>query len=84
MRSFTPIPDKSTCWGLSELLSLYRSHGVRFISLAEAISDPAYRDDPDFGDATGGAHLELMMRSRKLTFPPNTKPYKELDAMCRE
>jgi len=26
----------------------------------------------------------LMMRSKKLTFPPNTKPYKELDAMCRE
>jgi hypothetical protein len=69
---------------LPELLSLYRGKGVRFISLAEAISDPAYRDDPDFGDATGGAHLELMMRSRKLTFPPNTKPYKELDAMCRE
>ena len=69
---------------LPELLSLYRGKGVRFISLAEAISDPAYRDDPDFGDATGGAHLELMMRSRKLTLPPNSKPYKELDAMCRE
>jgi peptidoglycan/xylan/chitin deacetylase (PgdA/CDA1 family) len=69
---------------LPELLSLYRGKGVRFVSLAEAISDPAYRDDPDIGDATGGAHLELMMRSKKLTFPPNTKPYKELDAMCRE
>jgi peptidoglycan-N-acetylglucosamine deacetylase len=68
---------------LPELLSLYRAKGVRFISLPEAISDPAYRDDPDIGDATGGAHLELMMRSKKLTFPPNTKPYKDLDAMCR-
>jgi hypothetical protein len=26
----------------------------------------------------------LMMPGKKLTFPPNTKPYKELDAMCRE
>jgi peptidoglycan-N-acetylglucosamine deacetylase len=69
---------------LPELLSLYRGKGVRFVSLAEAISDPAYRDDPDIGDATGGAHLELMMRSKKLAFPPNTKPYKELDAMCRK
>jgi peptidoglycan/xylan/chitin deacetylase (PgdA/CDA1 family) len=69
---------------LPELLSLYRGKGVRFVSLAEANSDPAYRDDPDIGDATGGAHLELMMRSKKLTFPHNTKPYQELDAMCRE
>jgi len=68
---------------LPELLALYRSRGVRFISLAEAISDPAYRDDPDIGDATGGAHLELMMSSKKLKFPPNAKPYKELDGMCR-
>jgi len=68
---------------LPELLALYRRKGVSFISLAEAISDPAYRDDPLIGDATGGAHLELMMRSKKLAFPANTKPYKELDAMCR-
>jgi peptidoglycan-N-acetylglucosamine deacetylase len=68
---------------LPELLALYRNRGVRFISLGDAISDPAYRDDPDIGDATGGAHLELMMRSKQLEFPPNTKPYKELDGMCR-
>ena len=68
---------------LPELLALYRSRGVRFISLGDAISDPAYRDDPDIGDATGGAHLELMMRSKQLEFPPNTKPYKELDGTCR-
>ena len=60
---------------------LYRH--VIFVGLPEAMSDPAYQDDPDIGDPTGGAHLELMMRSRKLEFPPNTKPYKELDGMCR-
>ena len=31
----------------------------------------------------GGALLEHMMAARKLKFPPNTKPYKELEAVCK-
>jgi peptidoglycan/xylan/chitin deacetylase (PgdA/CDA1 family) len=68
---------------LPELLALYRSKGVTFISLPSAISDPAYRDDPDIGEPTGGAFLELMMKKKKLAFPENSKPYKELDDTCR-
>jgi peptidoglycan/xylan/chitin deacetylase (PgdA/CDA1 family) len=68
---------------LPELLALYRKKGVRFISLPAAISDPAYRDDPDIGEPTGGALLELMMQKKKLKLPKNTKPYKELDGICR-
>ena len=68
---------------LPELLALYRAKGVQFISLQDALSDPAYRDDPDIGDPAGGAFLELMMRKKKIMFPPNSKPYKELEAMCR-
>jgi peptidoglycan/xylan/chitin deacetylase (PgdA/CDA1 family) len=68
---------------LPEVLALYRSKGVRFISLPSAMSDPAYRDDPDIGEPTGGALLELMMQKKKLAFPANSKPYKELDSMCR-
>ncbi len=68
---------------LPELLALYRSKGVSFISLPSAMSDPAYRDDPDIGDPTGGAFLELMVEKKKLPFPANSKPYKELDSMCR-
>jgi peptidoglycan-N-acetylglucosamine deacetylase len=68
---------------LPELLALYRAKGVKFISLQDALSDPAYRDDPDVGEPTGGAFLELMMQSKKIKFPPNSKPYKELEAMCR-
>jgi hypothetical protein len=56
---------------------------VKFINLADAMSDPAYRDDPDIGEPSGGAFLELMMQKRKLKFPANSKPYKELEAMCR-
>jgi peptidoglycan/xylan/chitin deacetylase (PgdA/CDA1 family) len=68
---------------LSDLLALYRSKGVTFISLPSAISDPAYRSDPDIGEPTGGALLELMMKKKKLAIPENSKPYKELDEMCR-
>jgi peptidoglycan/xylan/chitin deacetylase (PgdA/CDA1 family) len=68
---------------LPELLALYRSKGVSFISLPAAISDPAYRDDPDIGEPTGGTLLELMAEKKKLRFPANSKPYKELDSMCR-
>jgi len=68
---------------LPELLALYRAKGVRFISLPEAMSDPAYQDDPDVGDPTGGTFLDLMMEKKKIKFPANSKPYKELQAMCR-
>lgn len=68
---------------LPELLAMYRAKGMSFISLADAMSDPAYQDDPDIGESSGGAFLELMMEQRRLSFPANTKPYKELEAMCR-
>lgn len=68
---------------LPDLLKLYRANGVQFISLPDAMSDPAYQDDPDIGEPTGGAFLELMMQRKKIKFPANSKPYKELEAMCR-
>src|ERR1700675_1399787 len=68
---------------LPELLALYRAKGVKFISLPDAMSDLAYRDDPDIGEPTGGAFLELMVQMKKLRFPANSKQYGELEAMCR-
>ncbi|HEY6621647.1 MAG TPA: polysaccharide deacetylase family protein [Steroidobacteraceae bacterium] len=68
---------------LPELLALYRAKGVRFISLPDALSDPAYQDDPDIGEPTGGTFLELMMQKKKIQFPANAKPYKQLELMCR-
>jgi peptidoglycan/xylan/chitin deacetylase (PgdA/CDA1 family) len=68
---------------LPELLELYRSRGFSFISLEEASKDPAYADDPDIGYPTGGTQLELMMAKKKLKVPKNSKPYKELEGMCR-
>jgi peptidoglycan/xylan/chitin deacetylase (PgdA/CDA1 family) len=70
---------------LPELLALYRSKGVSFVSLPSAIADPAYRDDPDIGEPNSGGLLELMMQKQKqkLAFPKDSKPYKELDELCR-
>lgn len=68
---------------LPELLALYRKQGFSFISLQDAMTDPIYADDPDIGMRGGGAIQELMMEKRKLKFPPNSKPYKELEATCR-
>jgi peptidoglycan-N-acetylglucosamine deacetylase len=68
---------------LPELLRMYRAKGVKFISLPEAMSDPAYLDDPDVAEPTGGAFQELMMEKKGIEFPSNSKPYKELEAMCR-
>jgi peptidoglycan/xylan/chitin deacetylase (PgdA/CDA1 family) len=68
---------------LPELLALYRSKGVGFVSLPSAMSDPAYRDDPDIGEPHGGALLELMVEKEKLPFPKNGTPSPQLDAMCR-
>ena len=68
---------------LPELVALYRAKGVSFVALRDAMSDPAYQDDPDIGEPSGGTFLELMMQKKQLKFPTNTKPYKELEAMCR-
>jgi peptidoglycan/xylan/chitin deacetylase (PgdA/CDA1 family) len=68
---------------LPELLGLYRARGFRFVTLEEAEADPAYKDDPDVASVGGGAQLEQLMDKRKLKYPANTKPYKELEGMCR-
>ena len=70
---------------LPELLALYRQHGFSFISLPEAAQDPIYAkaQDPDFPMKGGGAIQELMMAKLKLKFPPNSKPYKELENTCK-
>jgi peptidoglycan/xylan/chitin deacetylase (PgdA/CDA1 family) len=68
---------------LPELLAMYRAKGFTFVGLPEAEKDPAYADDPDMPLKYGGAQLEQMMAAKKLKFPPNTKPYKELEAICK-
>jgi peptidoglycan/xylan/chitin deacetylase (PgdA/CDA1 family) len=68
---------------LPDLIALFRRRGLTFTSLPEAMKDPVYREDPDVALKYGGAFQEQVVAARHLKFPPNAKPYKELEATCR-
>ena len=67
---------------LPDLLKLYRRAGFTFVSLPQAASDPAYALDPDLAIQGGGTLMELVAATRKLPYPPNPKPYKQLSDFC--
>jgi peptidoglycan/xylan/chitin deacetylase (PgdA/CDA1 family) len=68
---------------LPRLIALFRERGFTFVSLPQAESDPAYAFDPNIGYPGGGTLQELVAKVKGVNFPDNTKPYKELDSMCR-
>ena len=68
---------------LPDLIDLFRRRGFTFITLPEAMKDPVYREDPDMALKYGGAFQEQVAAARHIKFPPNTKPYKQLEAPCR-
>jgi len=68
---------------LPDLIDLFRKRGFTFTTLPEAMKDPVYREDPDMALKYGGAFQEQIAATRHVKFPPNSKPYKELEAMCR-
>jgi peptidoglycan/xylan/chitin deacetylase (PgdA/CDA1 family) len=75
---------------LPELIDLFRRRGFTFTTLPEASRDPVYSEVPDVPFKYDGTIQEQVMEARKLAtpassakFPVNTKPYKELEAICR-
>jgi peptidoglycan/xylan/chitin deacetylase (PgdA/CDA1 family) len=68
---------------LPKLIALFRQKGFTFVTLQKAQSDPAYRFDPDIGYAGGGTMEELVAKVKSINYPDNTKPYKELEKICR-
>ena len=68
---------------LPDLIALYRSRGFTFITLPEAMKDPAYKEDPNLALEHGGAFQEQIAAARHIKIPPNSKPYKELENTCR-
>jgi peptidoglycan/xylan/chitin deacetylase (PgdA/CDA1 family) len=68
---------------LPRLIALFRQQGFEFVTLEQAESDPAYAFDPNIGYKGGGTLQELTAKVIHVNFPDNTKPYKELDALCR-
>jgi len=67
---------------LDDLLTMYERRGVRFIPVAEALTDPIYSIDPGM---TGRANFLLQLLHatgrRRAQEPPDPVP--ELDTMCR-
>ena len=68
---------------LPRLIALYRAEGFTFTTLEKAQTDPAYAEDPAVALKFGGPLTEQMMEKRGLKLPANTKPYKELEAVCQ-
>lgn len=68
---------------LPRLIALFRAKGFEFVTLQQAQSDPIYSFDPDIGYPGGGTLLELVSHIKKVNFPDNTEPDKQLDALCR-
>jgi peptidoglycan-N-acetylglucosamine deacetylase len=68
---------------LPDLIALFRSRGFTFITLPEAMKDPAYKEDPNMPLKYGGAFQDQIAAARHIKIPPNTKPSKELENMCR-
>lgn len=68
---------------LPDLISQLRERGFAFITLQEALSDPAYTIEPAVGYPGGGPMQETLAVARKLPFPPAVKPREWLNKTCR-
>jgi len=69
---------------LPKLIAMYKAKGVRFISLEEAVKDPAYRAYADPSLPAPPRDMEHAAAERKLPIPraPSDRT-DELDAICK-
>lgn len=68
---------------LPRLIALLRQRGFTFVTLPEAMSDPAYEENPNIALADGVPFQEQIAIARHVNFPHIDKRDKELDAVCR-
>jgi peptidoglycan/xylan/chitin deacetylase (PgdA/CDA1 family) len=68
---------------LPDLIAQLRDRGFTFITLPEALKDPAYAIDPAIGYQGGGPIQELLTAAKKLPFPPAVKPNAWLEKTCK-
>ena len=68
---------------LPQLLALYRKHGVTFVSLQDAETDPFYRNDLDLGLDPSPDTLEEAMRKKGLPLPHKEPVRLDLASVCR-
>jgi cellulose synthase (UDP-forming) len=67
---------------LDDLLTMYERRGVRFVSVAEALTDPIYGIDPGM---TGGTNflLQLLRATGRRPAPRPPHPSPAAETMCR-
>jgi len=69
---------------MDELLGAYEKHGVRFISVADAMTDPVYASEPRDPKAFRGTFLRQVRVARATkTTPQPDQPDTLLDVICR-
>ncbi|MBS1800655.1 MAG: polysaccharide deacetylase family protein [Acidobacteria bacterium] len=69
---------------LPRLIALLRQRGFTFVTLPEAMSDPAYKENPNVALADGVPFQEQVAIARHLTFPHIEDRAKYLDSVCPE
>ena len=69
---------------MDRLLTAYEAHGVRFISLTEALKDDVYRIDPGWLSTHGENFLDQIMQARDIKYPRGGRkvPTKEIQKVC--
>jgi len=67
---------------IEPLLAAYEKRGVRFVSLDEALADPAVRQ-PSQAQSMRGNLLYQARETRPEVAPPPVPPQRRLDRACR-
>ena len=68
---------------LPELIALFRSRGFQFITLEQAMTDPAYEADPRVANSGGSTFNEMVASARHVAIPDAQEPAQQLDHLCR-
>jgi peptidoglycan/xylan/chitin deacetylase (PgdA/CDA1 family) len=70
---------------LPDLFEVLKKQNFEIVTLEEAQSDPIYQIDPDFPEARGGTHTELLMQAKNIPWPPDApvKPRERLTSICK-
>lgn len=68
---------------LPELIGLFRARGFHFVTLEQAMADPAYQDDPGVPTPGGTTFNEMVAAKRKMEIPDIAEPDAMLDRLCR-
>lgn len=67
---------------MPRLIELYRSAGFRFVTLAQAESDPFYTDQTDPALPAEPQGLEQRALAKEITLPKRTDYQAQLSAVC--